>query len=170
MSLPKAGLGDKITVAFDQTQATLPNARVFRLDQALKMPNEREKNAVYNSRILATSGSSNDKLGLVDSYNKDFYAICAQEEFNRLTKKHSFRSMVNQDRSKETGSDILNKVRRKQNASPLRNSSSLKFSLQEYNPSIEIERKNSIKLRKKTEVRSNVVTGEVKVNRNPTQL
>lgn len=124
---------------------------------------------MYNSRKLANA-EAKDKLTLLDSYNKDFYAMCAQEEFNRMTKKHSFRSMVNQDRSKETGSDIINKVRRKQQVSPIRNSASLKYSLQEYAPSVELEKQNSIKLRKKTETRSNVVTGEVRVDPNPAKM
>ena len=78
------------------------------------MPSEKEKNAVYNSRVL--SQANGQKLDKVESYNKDFYAMSAQQEFNRITKKHSFRSFVNQDRSQESGSDILTKVRRKQQA------------------------------------------------------
>lgn len=79
----------------------------------------------------------------------NFYATCAKEEFNKVTKKHTFRSFINQDRSPETGSDLVAKVKRKQQNSPSKNSASFKFSLQEYAPGVEAERQSMIKLRKK---------------------
>jgi len=79
----------------------------------------------------------------------NFYATCAKEEFNKVTKKHTFRSFINQDRSPETGSDLVAKVKRKQQNSPSKNSASFKFSLQEYAPGVEAERQGMIKLRKK---------------------
>ena len=51
---------------------------------------------------------------MMEAQTKEFYAACAKEEFNKITKKHSFRSFVNQDRTQATGSDIYSKVRRKQ--------------------------------------------------------
>ena len=92
--------------------------------------------------------------------SQDFYKAVAKEEINKITRKHSFRSMVNQDRSRETGSDIHNKVQRKQNASPI-NSASLKFALQEHAPGVEAERSHAIKLKQKATLRKDTITGEV---------
>jgi len=57
--------------------------------------------------------------------------------------------MINQDRSLETGTDIVTKVRRKQEASPIKNSASLKFSLQEYASTVEMEKKNTFRIKQK---------------------
>lgn len=101
-------------------------------------------------------------LELMQKGTQSFYATCAKEEFNKVTKKHTFRSFVNQDRSPETGSNILAKVKRKQNAvSSQKNSASLKFSLQEYEPGLAAEKQNTIKLRKKMQERNDIVTGVV---------
>mmetsp|Transcript_37402 Transcript_37402/g.49169 ORF Transcript_37402/g.49169 Transcript_37402/m.49169 type:complete len:140 (-) Transcript_37402:1941-2360(-) len=84
---------------------------------------------------------------------------CALGEFNKITKKHTFRSFINQDRTPERGTDIYTKVRRMQDSVPASNSSSLKFSLQEYAPSLDQERQDTIKLRKKVSVRKDIITG-----------
>ena len=40
-----------------------------------------------------------DKLEVSQQQSQEFYRMCAKGEFNKITKKHSFRSFVNQDRS-----------------------------------------------------------------------
>jgi len=76
----------------------------------------------------------------MNKQDQEFYARCAREEFNRITKKHTFRSFVNQDRSPSSGSDLYKKVRRMQDAQPANNASALKFFIQEYAPSIDAEK------------------------------
>ena len=67
---------------------------------------------------------------------------------------------MNQDRSPENGSDIIDKAKKKNNM-PVKNSSALKYALQEYAPSIETEKQNTLKLRKKVQMRYNTITGEI---------
>ena len=75
---------------------------------------------------------------------------------NRITKKHSFRSVVNRDSNPQE----IAKTRDK--ASPkILNSSSLKFALQEYAPSPEAEKQSAMKVKQRVQVRRDVVTGEV---------
>ena len=64
--------------------------------------------------MSAAPSTPDQKLSLVVKQSQDFYAMCAQEEFNKITKKHSFRSFVNVDRSQDSGTDILRKVRKMQ--------------------------------------------------------
>lgn len=79
--------------------------------------------------------------------SQNVYARFAVGEINKITKKHSFRSFVNQERSLERVTDIKTKVRRLQNENFANHSSKLKFSLQEYAPSLEMERRETFKLR-----------------------
>jgi len=101
--------------------------RVFRQDNK-KIENS-STGLHLNARKLASTADSNEKLKYLTDINQDFYKAVAKEEINKITKQHSFRGFINQDRSTETGSDIHNKVRRKQDASTIKNSASFKFAL-----------------------------------------
>ena len=113
---------------------------------------------------------SKEGLKHVEQYNREFYANCGREEVSKITKKHSFRSFVNQDRSPSSGTNIYDKARRKQNASPVQNSSGLKYSLQEYASNVDEEKRGSFKLRQKPQPRKDVVTGNVTVDSKPGKL
>lgn len=110
VSLPKSMIVDAKEQRFEKcTQAM--ESRVFRQSKDIGSQGEDQKQ-FYNpaALLLAAKLENQDLLKHLESYNKDFYSICAKENIGKLTKKHSFRSYLNQDRSKESGSDLFHKV------------------------------------------------------------
>ena len=159
--MPAAGLGDKIAGPFNNATKAQMSAAAGVKFPADKVSHKQSLSVYDRADMISKAGPKDDKLGLIDSYNKQFYEMCANTEFDQITKKHSFRSFVNTDRDPQTGSDIQQKVRRKQERSSINNSPSLKFSLQEYAPSIEAEKKNLVKVRRKSDVRTDLISGVV---------
>ena len=64
-------------------QESLVNPTLAKLSLTTKTSKE--------SGLVATT----EKLSVMEAQTKEFYAACAKEEFNKITKKHSFRSFVN---------------------------------------------------------------------------
>ncbi len=114
---------------------TLGGLRVFKQEPASKL--QAESGTPLTKTQIKPLMDQKDALLQVEQVNRDFYTTCAREEISKITKKHSFRSFVNQDRSPTSGTNIYDKARQKQSTSPVQNSSGLKYSLQEYASNID---------------------------------
>ena len=83
----------------------------------------------------------------MEQLNEEFYKVLAKEQFFKTTRRTSFRQLLNQDKSASGATDVVAKLNKQKQGSPVATSSAFKYAMQEYAPSPDAERRQILRLK-----------------------